>query len=142
MQLVYTMFIGNNHDLFHLWWHAHFVKHQNVWKYYDQDFSLDENIGIMKVLMRRRKEREKGKQQENILPTATNQIFRPIYTLTYALLIKTFIPISKRCRVQMVPFALSTPMTLWLLAYSKSQWKYLRQTDLVNNLIFVKNWVL
>ena len=40
--------------------------------------------------MRRRKQREKGKQQENILPTTANQIFRPIYTLTYALLKKNF----------------------------------------------------
>ena len=31
------MFISNNHDSFHLWWHENFVKHQNVSKYYDQD---------------------------------------------------------------------------------------------------------
>ena len=36
-QLVYTMFIPNNHDFFHLWWHDNFVKYQNVSKYYDQD---------------------------------------------------------------------------------------------------------
>ena len=35
------MFITNNHDLFHLWWHENFVKHQNVSKYYDQDCRLD-----------------------------------------------------------------------------------------------------
>ena len=34
------MFITNNHDSFHLWWHENFVKHQNVSKYYDQDYSL------------------------------------------------------------------------------------------------------
>ena len=35
------MVITNNHDLFHLWWHENFVKHQNVSKYYDQDRSND-----------------------------------------------------------------------------------------------------
>ena len=39
-QLAYTMFITNNHDSFHLWWHENFVKHQNVSKYYDQDCSV------------------------------------------------------------------------------------------------------
>ena len=37
-QLVYTMFIANNHDSFHLWWHENFVKHEHVSKYYDQDW--------------------------------------------------------------------------------------------------------
>ena len=36
-QLIYSMFITNNHDSFHLWWHQNFVKHQNVSKYYGQD---------------------------------------------------------------------------------------------------------
>ena len=35
-QLVYTMFITNNHDSFHLCRHKNFLKHQNVSKYYDQ----------------------------------------------------------------------------------------------------------
>ena len=34
------MFITNNHDWFHLWWHENFFKHQNVSKYYDQDCSI------------------------------------------------------------------------------------------------------
>ena len=34
------MFITNNHDSFHLWWHENFFKHQNVSKYYDQDCSI------------------------------------------------------------------------------------------------------
>ena len=38
-QLVYTMFITNNHDSFHLWWKEHLAKHQKVQKYYDQDCS-------------------------------------------------------------------------------------------------------
>ena len=33
-QLVYTMFITNNHALFHLWWKENFVKHQEVSKLY------------------------------------------------------------------------------------------------------------
>ena len=36
-QLVYVMFITNNRDSFHLWWHENFVKHQNVSKYYGKD---------------------------------------------------------------------------------------------------------
>ena len=36
-QLVFTLFITNNHDSFHLRWQEHFVKHQNVSKYYGQD---------------------------------------------------------------------------------------------------------
>ena len=39
-QLVYTMFITNNHNSFHLLWHENFVKHQNVSKYYGQDCRL------------------------------------------------------------------------------------------------------
>ena len=31
------MFITNNHDSFHLWWHENFVSHQNVSKDYGQD---------------------------------------------------------------------------------------------------------
>ena len=38
-QLIYTMFITNNRDSFHFWWHENFVKHQNVSKCYDQDCS-------------------------------------------------------------------------------------------------------
>ena len=38
-QLIYTMFVTNNHDSFYLWWHKNFVKHQNVSKYYGQDCS-------------------------------------------------------------------------------------------------------
>ena len=36
-QLVYTKFITNNYDSFHLWWRKDLVKHQKVWKYYEQD---------------------------------------------------------------------------------------------------------
>ena len=36
-QLVYTLFITNNHDSFHLWWKENLVKHQKVLKYYGQD---------------------------------------------------------------------------------------------------------
>ena len=36
-QLVYTIFITNNYNSFHLWWKENLVKHQIVWKYYDQD---------------------------------------------------------------------------------------------------------
>ena len=32
------MFITNNDDFFHLWSNEDFVKHQNVSKYYDQNF--------------------------------------------------------------------------------------------------------
>ena len=38
-QLVYTMFIGNNHTSFHLWWIENLVKHQKVLKYYKNDWS-------------------------------------------------------------------------------------------------------
>ena len=38
-QLVFTMFITNNHNSFHLWWKKNLVKHQKVSKYYDQDCS-------------------------------------------------------------------------------------------------------
>ena len=34
------MLITNNHDSFHLWWHENFVKHQNVSRYYGQDYSF------------------------------------------------------------------------------------------------------
>ena len=33
-QLVYTIFITNNHASFHLWWKEKLVKHQQVSKYY------------------------------------------------------------------------------------------------------------
>ena len=41
-QLVYTMFISNNHFIssnpsFHLWWMENLVKHQKVSKYYETD---------------------------------------------------------------------------------------------------------
>ena len=38
-QLVYTIFIINNHNSFHLWWKENLVKHQKVSKYYDWDCS-------------------------------------------------------------------------------------------------------
>ena len=31
------MFITNNYDSLHLWWHENFVQHQNVSKYYAED---------------------------------------------------------------------------------------------------------
>ena len=40
---MYTMFITNNYDSFHLWWHENFVKHQTISKYYDQDCSIGFN---------------------------------------------------------------------------------------------------
>ena len=36
-QLLYTIFIINNHASFHLWWKKNLVKHQKFSKYYDQD---------------------------------------------------------------------------------------------------------
>ena len=36
-QPVYTMFITNNHDSFHMWWKENLGKHWKVSKYYDQD---------------------------------------------------------------------------------------------------------
>ena len=36
-QLVYTMFISNNHKSFHFWWEENLVKHQKVTKYYKND---------------------------------------------------------------------------------------------------------
>ena len=38
-QLVYAMFITNNHSSFHFWWKKNLVKNQNFSKYYDQDSS-------------------------------------------------------------------------------------------------------
>ena len=38
-QLVCSMFITNNHGLFHLWWKEDLVKHQKVSKFYDHDCS-------------------------------------------------------------------------------------------------------
>ena len=35
-QLLYTMFITNNHASFHLWWRERLIKYQKVLKYYDQ----------------------------------------------------------------------------------------------------------
>ena len=37
-QLIYTIFISNSHDSFHLWWKKNSVKNQKVSKYYDKDF--------------------------------------------------------------------------------------------------------
>ena len=37
-QLVYTIFIGNNHTLFRVWRKENLVKHLKVSKYYDPDF--------------------------------------------------------------------------------------------------------
>ena len=45
-QLVYTMFISNNRASFHLWWKEHFVKHQKVSKYYENDCRQIHNRGI------------------------------------------------------------------------------------------------
>ena len=36
-QLVYTMFISNNHASCHLWWQEYLIKHQRVSKYYEND---------------------------------------------------------------------------------------------------------
>ena len=36
-QLVYAIFIINNHASFHLWWKGNLVKHQKASKYYDHD---------------------------------------------------------------------------------------------------------
>ena len=36
-QLVYTIFITNNHDSFQLWWKKNLAKHQKVSKYYGRD---------------------------------------------------------------------------------------------------------
>ena len=43
-QLVHTMFISNNRALFHLWWKENLVKHQNVWKYYENDCRFEWSI--------------------------------------------------------------------------------------------------
>ena len=39
-QLIYTMFVSNNHALFHLWWKENLVKHQKVSKYYENGCSF------------------------------------------------------------------------------------------------------
>ena len=39
-QLVYTMFIGNDHPSFHFWWIENLVKHWKVSKYYETDCRL------------------------------------------------------------------------------------------------------
>ena len=36
-QFVYTNFISNNRELFHLWWKENLVNHQKVSKYYEND---------------------------------------------------------------------------------------------------------
>ena len=38
--LVYTMFITNNHASFRLWWKEHIVKYQEVSKYYVHDCTV------------------------------------------------------------------------------------------------------
>ena len=37
-QLIYTMFITNNHALFYLWWKENLAKHHEVSKNFDHDF--------------------------------------------------------------------------------------------------------
>ena len=39
-QLVYTMFISNNHPSFHLWWKENLVNHLRGAKYYETDCCL------------------------------------------------------------------------------------------------------
>ena len=43
-QLAYTKFSTSNHNSLHLWWKKNLVKHQKVWKYYDQDCSFGKEI--------------------------------------------------------------------------------------------------
>ena len=45
-QLVYTIFITNNHNSFHLWSKKNLAKHQNVSTYYDQDCSFTRCFSI------------------------------------------------------------------------------------------------
>ena len=39
-QLIYTMFVSNNHALFHLSWKENLAKHQKVSKYYENSCSF------------------------------------------------------------------------------------------------------
>ena len=39
-KLLYTMFITKNHASFRLWWKGHFVKYQEVSKYYVHDCTV------------------------------------------------------------------------------------------------------
>ena len=49
-QLVYTMFITNNLDSFHLLCKENLVKHQNVSKYYDQHCLTNFLLHFMSLL--------------------------------------------------------------------------------------------
>ena len=49
-KLVYTTFITNNHDSFHLWWNENLVKHWKVSKYYDQDCLKNFLLDLMSLL--------------------------------------------------------------------------------------------
>ena len=44
-QLVYTMFVTNNHTSFHLWWKENLLNHQNVPKYYENNCRLHTILG-------------------------------------------------------------------------------------------------
>ena len=39
-QLVHTVFVSNNRASFHLWWKENLVKHQEVSKYYENDWGF------------------------------------------------------------------------------------------------------
>ena len=59
------MFLTNNHNSFHWWWHENFVKHQNVAKYYDQDCSMLK-LHILTLPWSVRSRRKAGKQGKSI----------------------------------------------------------------------------
>ena len=46
-QLVYTMFVTNNHTSFHLWWKKNLFNHQNVPKCYENNCRLHTILGRM-----------------------------------------------------------------------------------------------
>ena len=45
-QLVYTMFVTNNHASFQLLWNENVVKHQKVSKYYTHDWITQEKCEV------------------------------------------------------------------------------------------------
>ena len=50
-QLIYTMFTSNNRASFHFWWKENLLKHQGVWKYYEDDCSTSGGVvGIIGVV--------------------------------------------------------------------------------------------
>ena len=74
--LVYTIFITNNHELFHLWWKKNLLNHQKFSKYYKRCFSRAKSLQLWSIFWPNSSPRKRKILHKNIDTSCRKYGFR------------------------------------------------------------------